>query len=177
MILAAADVPAADVPATDVAATALALAAYAAFAVQSVVLAIIDARTHRLPDRWVLPGYAVTGVLLTASALAAGTPLRLIPTAGGALALFAFYLLLRMLPAGAMGGGDVKLAGVAGAYLGFLGWESVLLGALAGFVLGGAYAVVLLATRRASRRTAVAFGPFLLAGAWFAILAAVLVRP
>lgn len=150
-----------------------AVAAYGYFAALSVVLAVIDARTHRLPDRHVLPGYAVAGVLLTASALLLGEPARLLPTLGGAAALFAFYLMLRLLRPGGMGGGDVKLAGVAGAYLGFLGWESVLVGALAAFLLGGAYALVLLLTRRAGRTTSIAFGPFLLAGAWFAIVLAV----
>lgn len=152
-----------------------ALLAYAAFAVQSAVLAVIDARTHRLPDRWVLPGYAIAGVLLPVAAIAAGAPLRIVGVAGGAAALFVFYLLLRMLRAGAMGGGDVKLAGVAGAHLGFLGWDTVLFGAVAGFVLGGLFGVMLLALRRATRRTAIPFGPFLLTGAWLAILQGVVV--
>lgn len=155
-------------------AVACALVAYAAFAVQSVILSVIDALTHRLPDRYVLPGYPIAAVLLTVAALASGTAARLVPTAGGALSLFAFYLLLRMLRPAAMGGGDVKLAGVVGAYLGFFGWESVFVGAVAGFLLAGAYALVLLTARRASAKTAVAFGPFLLGGAWFAILYAAL---
>jgi len=154
------------------AAVACALLAYALFAVQSVVLAVIDARTHRLPDRYVLPGYPIAAVLLTVSAIAQGAPERLLPAVGGTLALFAFYLVLRMLRPAAMGGGDVKLAGVIGAYLGFLGWESVLVGALAGFLLAGFYAVALLLTRRARARTAIPFGPWMLGGAWFAILAA-----
>jgi leader peptidase (prepilin peptidase)/N-methyltransferase len=155
-------------------AVACALAAYGLFAVQSVVLAVIDARTHRLPDRYVLPGYAIAAVLLTVAALASATPARLVPALGGALVLFAFYLLLRMLRPAAMGGGDVKLAGVVGAYLGFLGWEVVLVGAVAGFLLAGAYGLILIAARRASASTAIAFGPFMLAGAWFAILTAAL---
>ncbi len=155
-------------------AVAAAVAAYGFFAVQSVLLALIDARTRTLPDRWVLPGYPVAAVLLGAAALLQGEPARLLPTAGGALALFAFYFLLRMLRPGAMGGGDVKLAGVIGAYLGFLGWEAVLFGALAGFLLGGVYAVLLLAMRRASRTAHIAFGPFMLAGAWLAIVVAAL---
>src|SRR3546814_17209559 len=57
-------------------AVACALGAYGAFAVQSVVLAVIDARMHRLPDRYVLPGYPIAAVLLTFSALASGTAER-----------------------------------------------------------------------------------------------------
>lgn len=149
---------------------ALAVTAYLAFAVQSVMLAVIDLRTHRLPDRYVLPGYLVAAVLLTAAALLTGTPARLLPTVGGAVGLFAFYLLLRLLQPGAMGGGDVKLAGVIGAFLGFLGVESVVFGALAGFVLGGAVGLVLLVTRRARPGSALAFGPWMLAGAWAVIV-------
>lgn len=150
--------------------------AYGLFAVQSVVLTVIDVRTHRLPDRWVLPGYAVAGVLLSVAALAAREPARLLTVVGGALGLFAFYLLLRMLRPGAMGGGDVKLAGVVGAYLGYFGVETILAGALAGFVLGGIGGVVLLLSRRARVGTAIAFGPWMLAGAWFAIALAVAAR-
>ncbi|MFJ6652718.1 prepilin peptidase [Microbacterium sp. NPDC091313] len=153
-------------------AVAVAALAYAAFALQSTVLAVVDVRTHRLPDRWVLPGYVVAGVLLPASALAAATPLRILGVVGGAAALFAFFLLLRMLRAGAMGGGDVKLAGVAGAHLGFFGWDTVLFGAVGAFVLGGLYGVALLTLGRAERTTAIPFGPFLLGGAWLAIAAA-----
>lgn len=152
------------------AAGASALVAYAVFAALSVVLAVVDARTHRLPNRYVVPGLGVALVLLAAAALLAGDPARLVPTVGGGVALFVFYLLLRMLRPGAMGGGDVKLAGLIGLHLGYLGWDSVLVGAAAGFLLGGLYGVVLLATRRATARTAVPFGPFMLMGAWLAIV-------
>lgn len=144
--------------------------AFAFFAVLSVVLSVVDARTHRLPDRLVLPAYPVAAVLLVTCALCTGTPDRLVWTLVGALGLFAFYLALRMLRPGAMGGGDVKLAGVTGAYLGFLGADLILIGAALGFVLGGVYGLVLIAARRASASTAIAFGPFLLAGAWATIV-------
>jgi leader peptidase (prepilin peptidase) / N-methyltransferase len=151
-----------------------ALIAYAGFAVLSVVLAVVDVRTHRLPDRLVLPAYPAAAVLLSAAALLAGEPGRLLATLGGAIVLFAFYLALGMLRPGAMGGGDVKLAGVTGAFLGFLGWETVFAGALAGFVLGGIFGLALLVLRRARRDTRIAFGPFLLAGAWWAVIVAAL---
>lgn len=154
------------------AATVVEIVAYGGFAVLSVVLAVIDARTHRLPDKLVLPAYPVAAVVLLTAALLRGDPAQLIPVLGGALGLFAFYLALRMLQPGAMGGGDVKLAGLVGAFLGYHGWEAVLGGALAGFICGGLYAAVLLATRRARASSGVAFGPWMLLGAWAAILGA-----
>ena len=149
------------------------VAAFGLFAVWSVVLAVIDLRTHRLPDRLVLPAYPVVAVLWIVAALLRGDPGRLVSVLGGAVALFAFYLLLRMLRPGAMGGGDVKLAGVIGAFLGYLGWDAVLGGALAGFVFGGLFAVALILALRARAGSGVAFGPWMLLGAWAAIVAAV----
>src|SRR3954452_17944690 len=69
-----------------------------------------------------------------------------------------------------MGFGDVKLAGVLGLFLAWLGWPALIVGTFAPFLLGGAFAVLLL-LRGAGRRTAVPFGPWLLGGAWIATLA------
>ncbi|WP_225228330.1 hypothetical protein [Oerskovia rustica] len=44
------------------------------------------------------------------------------------------------------------------------------MGASAAFFLGGIWAVVLLSTRRAGRRSAIPFGPFMLAGALLGLI-------
>lgn len=158
---------------SDIVAAVLEVVAYAAFGVLSVLLTVVDVREHRLPDRLVLPAYPVGAVLLGSAALVRGEPARLVPLLGGAAALFAFYLALRLVSPGAMGGGDVKLAGVVGLFLGYLGWEAVLAGAFAGFLAGGAFAVLVLVVRRAAaRRRAIAFGPWMLLGAWAVVIAA-----
>ncbi|MDQ3465383.1 MAG: prepilin peptidase, partial [Actinomycetota bacterium] len=69
------------------------------------------------------------------------------------------------------GFGDVKLGGLLGLYLGWLGWDFVILGVVAGFLIGTVIALVLMALRRASLRTPVPFGPALLAGALAAVVA------
>lgn len=140
------------------------------FAVISVVLTAIDVRSHRLPNSIVLPAYPVTlGLLALACALGAdgGDLLRAVV---GMIGLGLFYLLLRLLSRQGMGGGDVKLAGVVGLYLGWFGWGPLVVGAVAAFLMGGVVAAVLLITRRADRRTAVPFGPYMLAGAWIGII-------
>lgn len=149
--------------------TALTVAAFAAFAVIGAVLAIIDIRTHRLPNRLVALGGATGLVLLVAAALTGSRMDALIRALLAALVLSAAYLLLRTVSAGGVGGGDVKLAAVIGLHLGWLGWGSVLVGTLAGFLLGGVFAVGMLLARRADGRTAIAFGPWMLAGAWVAV--------
>jgi leader peptidase (prepilin peptidase)/N-methyltransferase len=144
------------------------LAAYLAFAAAAVALALIDLDVRRLPNAIVTPAYAVLGVLLTLGA-DGGSLAR---AAWGAGLLLGFYLVVALVAPGAMGFGDVKLAGVLGLYLGWLGWSSVLVGAFAGFLLGGIVGVALLAARRAGRKTAIPFGPYMLAGAMLALFAA-----
>ncbi|MFF2030233.1 prepilin peptidase [Arthrobacter sp. NPDC058192] len=154
----------------------LALAACAYFSVMAVRLAVIDVRHHLLPDRIVFPSYAIAGLLLlggqaiggSADAGLFGVPgLRVL--AGGA-ALWLFYFLLHTVYPPGMGFGDVKLAGVLGMYLGFLGWGHVLAGTIAAFILGGLWSVGLLAARRGTLQSAIPFGPFMLAGTAAAML-------
>lgn len=157
----------------------LAVAACAYYFVMAVRLTVIDVRHHLLPDRIVFPSYAIAGVLLlgaavsqllpggqdvagTADAGVFGVPgLRVL--AGGA-ALWLFYFLLHAVYPPGMGFGDVKLAGVLGMYLGFLGWGHVMAGTFAAFVLGGVWSLGLLAARRGNLQSAIPFGPFMLAG-------------
>jgi leader peptidase (prepilin peptidase)/N-methyltransferase len=70
-----------------------------------------------------------------------------------------------------MGFGDVKLAGLLGAVLAYLSWRVLVVGAFGGFVLGAVAGVVVLATGRGGRKTALPFGPFMIAGALIAIFA------
>ena len=148
---------------------ALALCAFLYLAAVSVALALIDVDTHRLPDRIVLPSYAVAAVLLAGAAILIGQWQQLTMAAIGGATLFAFYFLLAFLRPGGMGLGDVKLAGLLGLFLGWLGWGPLLVGAFAAFFFGGIYGLVLLATRRVNRKSGIPFGPWMLAGAWFGI--------
>ena len=149
----------------------LTLAAFLYLTAITIALALIDLDTHRLPNAIVLPSYAVGLVLLGAAALVAGDPMALLRAVIGAAALYVFYLILALVYPGGMGFGDVKLAGVLGLYLGYLGWAPLVIGAFAAFLLGGLFALVLVVTRRAGRGSGIPFGPWMLAGAWLGILA------
>ena len=79
---------------------------------------------------------------------------------GGALG-FGVFFLLALIGRGAMGMGDVKLAGVIGLMTGY----PLVVAALAlGIVLGGVAAIVLLVTRRAGRKGTMAYAPYLALG-------------
>ncbi|HLL66660.1 MAG TPA: prepilin peptidase [Micromonosporaceae bacterium] len=147
------------------------LPAYLYLAAIAVALTMIDFDVRRLPDAIVFPSYIVGALLLIPATVAhadwwsAGRGLLAM------VALFSFYLAITLVYPGGMGFGDVKLAGLLGLYLGWLGWSSVLIGTFAGFLLGGLMGVALLAARRASRKSALPFGPSMLAGAMLAVFA------
>jgi leader peptidase (prepilin peptidase) / N-methyltransferase len=136
----------------------------------TVALALIDVDTHRLPDKIVLPAYAVLAVLLTATSAASGDWWALVRAGIGMLVLLAVYFALAVAVPGGMGMGDVKLAGVLGLVLAYLGWGPLAVGAFGGFALGAIFAIGLLAARRAKRGSGIPFGPWMLAGAWLGIV-------
>jgi leader peptidase (prepilin peptidase)/N-methyltransferase len=136
-----------------------------------VALALIDLDTKRLPNVLTLPSYAVGFVLLAAAALLDGEPGRIVRVLAGMAICYGFYFLLAFAYPAGMGFGDVKLAGVLGLYLGYLGWTEVAAGLFLGFLLGGAFGALALLLRRASRKTQVPYGPFMVLGAFVAIWA------
>jgi leader peptidase (prepilin peptidase)/N-methyltransferase len=144
------------------------LPAYLWLAAVGVTLAVIDAETLRLPDRLTLPSYPVGLVLLAIPAdwSALGRALLAAVVAGGAALVLAL-----LAPRGGLGLGDVKLLGVLGLFLGWLGWGVLVVGVALGFALGAVVAVGMLASRRAGLRDHLAFGPWLIAGALVAVVA------
>lgn len=146
----------------------LALApAWIALAWCAAPIARTDLARHRIPD------------VLNLAAAGSGALLLLIPWDGtaygrawlAALAVSAGMLALALLGPSGLGMGDVKLAPTLGLYLGYLGWSAVLIGVVAGFILGALAALGVLARDALARRplsgalrTALPFGPFLLAG-------------
>lgn len=146
------------------------LVAYAFLAAISIALALIDIDVHRLPNTIVLSALIVAAALFTLEAILTGNYAALLRAGIGMVALFAFYFLLALVYPGGMGFGDVKLAAVLGIYLGWLGWGELIVGAFAAFLLGGLFAVGLMIFKRAGRKSAIPFGPWMLGGAWIAIL-------
>jgi leader peptidase (prepilin peptidase) / N-methyltransferase len=148
-----------------------ALPAYLYLGAVGVALAMIDLDVKRLPNAIVLPSYVVAVALLGGAALAQGEWSGLLRALLGMAALFGFYFLLALVYPSGMGFGDVKLAGVLGLYLGYLGWAEVITGGFLGFLLGGVVGGALMALGKAGRKSKIPFGPFMLAGALVAILA------
>ncbi len=180
---------------TSVPAFWLLLAACVYFAIMAARLTVIDVRHHLLPNRIVFPSYAIAGVLLLGAAIAVtlaggaatdlaggaagktpdgGASFLGVPALGivaGGAVLWVFYFILRLAYPPGMGFGDVKLAGVLGLYLGYLGWAHVFAGTFAAFLFGGLWSLGVLAARRGTLKSSIPFGPFMLAGAAAAMFA------
>ncbi len=139
-----------------------------------VALALIDLDVHRLPDAIVLPSYGVASALLLLASWNPGgaSQWAALGRAGvGGAAMFAAYVVMVLAYPAGMGFGDVKLAGVLGLYLGWFGWGALVVGFFAAFLLGGGYALVLLAARRIGRKSGIPFGPWMIVGAWIGVAA------
>lgn len=146
-----------------------ALVAYLWFVAAAIALALIDLELTRLPDAIVLSSLAVVGGLLALAALCFGDWARLLGVLGGAAAMFILYLAIALVYPKGIGGGDVKLAPLIGAALGYVGWGALAVGGFAGFLLGALAGLLLIALRRATRKTGIPFGPFMLVGGWIGI--------
>lgn len=145
--------------------------AFGVLGAAGVALAAIDLGVQRLPHRLTLPTYPVVIGLLAVAAAAEDDFAAFGRALLGGLVLAGGYYVLAVIRAGQLGGGDIVLAGLLGLALGWLGWPTLALGSALAFVLFAVAAVVLLAARRITLRSHVAFGPFMLAGAFVAIVA------
>ena len=88
----------------------------------------------------------------------------------GAVVLWVMLKFLQIVSRGDLGGGDVALGPLLGVFVGWLSFERIFVVVLAGFILGGLFAIGLVTLGRATRRTYIAFGPFLIVGAFVGVL-------
>lgn len=155
-------------PIVEAATGALFAAAYAAFgptadfAVAALFLALlvaitaIDLERHIIPDALSIPGTVAALLANLATARVAWTDSLLGVLIGGGL----FFVIILARPDG-MGGGDMKLGALLGA---FLGWKIAVLAIFVAVTLGGAVAAILMAVGLRRRKDAIPFGPFLALG-------------
>lgn len=135
-----------------------------------IVITFIDLDFQIIPDAITLPGIVIG--LLSASFLLPD-PFSLQPSAfslsfvgfknsiaglflGGGL----FYL-IAILSRGGMGGGDIKLMAMVGA---FMGWKAIFLTTFIGSLVGSAVGIFLMVFKGKGRKTKIPFGPFLAFG-------------
>ena len=142
-----------------------ALPSYLVVVAGLVALSAIDLDHRRLPTPVIVVTAAVGAPLLVlASGMTGRWDALLLAAISAAACFVVFFLVFFAVPRG-MGFGDVRLAALIGGWLGWLGASVVPVGILAGFVLAGVPAIALLVVGKVTRKTRIAFGPFLAAGA------------
>jgi leader peptidase (prepilin peptidase)/N-methyltransferase len=148
-----------------------ALPAFLLFMAGLLALAFTDLEHFLLPVRIVYPMLAGVAALLLLAAALGGSWRHLVSATICGLVAFAIFFSLNFVNPKWMAFGDVRLAGVIGLGLGWLGWKAALLGFFMAFLLGSVVGVVLIAAKRIQRKAPIPFGVFLAAGAFIAIYA------
>jgi leader peptidase (prepilin peptidase) / N-methyltransferase len=143
--------------------------ALAWFGAAALVLADVDLRRHRLPDRVTYPALIGCGVALLADAVVTSEAGAVLRAGVAAVVAAGAGVAARVVSPAALGRGDVKLLGLLGVVLGWAGWGVLLGGVLLGLLVGALGSVLLIAAGRAGWRTRVPFGPPLLVGAYLAL--------
>lgn len=143
--------------------------AHVIFVATCIVLALVDIDTHVLPRRTTY-GALLVGLPLLAIADVVDGEGSVVRAVLGALILWMVLNVLSVLSRGDLGGGDVTLGLLLGAYMGFRSVWDVAIGLGVGFAVGGVFALGLLISGKANRRTRFAFGPFLIVGAVVVVL-------
>ncbi|MCK4259803.1 MAG: prepilin peptidase [Halanaerobiales bacterium] len=122
----------------------------------------IDARHRIIPDSINLPGIVI-GLIAAIFTI----HISFLNSILGILVGGGIFFLIALITRGGIGGGDIKLMGFIGA---FLGVKATLLGIFFGSLIGSIYGVYLIFIRKAGLKTTVPYGPFLATGAFIAAL-------
>lgn len=142
------------------------MAVYALLYSLLIVVTGTDLSHKIIPNAVTLPGMVV-GLLSSATVLPTGAGNGLLGMLiGGGLLWFLAWLSPYLFGKEGMGGGDIKLMAMIGA---FLGWKPALLTILVGSLLGSVIGLALIGTRVISRQEYIPFGPFLVCGALIAL--------
>jgi len=132
---------------------------YGVLAFALLVVFFTDLEHQIIPNAVTYPGI-VAGVALSAASGELTSSLIAAAAAG------AVFLVLGIVSRGGMGGGDIKLAAMIGA---FLGTPAVIVALFLAVALGAAAGLVLLALRLRSRKDMIPFGPAMATGAMIAV--------
>jgi len=132
-----------------------------------IIIAFIDLQEQMIPDIISLPGIVVGLILSFIVPYISFINSALGALVGGGIILIIAWVGSIIFKKEAMGGGDVKLAAMIGA---FLGWRYTIISLFLGFFLGALTGIVLIITKIKKREDAIPFGPFIVLGSIITLL-------
>jgi len=132
-----------------------------------IIIAFIDLNDQIVPDVISLPGivigFIVSFFVTYISVINSGLGILV----GGGIILIIGIAGTIIFKKEAMGGGDVKLASMIGA---FLGWRYIIISLFLGFFLGALAGIILILSKIKKREDMVPFGPFIILGSFITLL-------
>jgi leader peptidase (prepilin peptidase)/N-methyltransferase len=132
-----------------------------------IIISFIDLNEQIVPDVISLPGIAIGFILSFFVPYISFINSALGVVAGGGTILIIGLVGSVIFKKEAMGGGDVKLAAMIGA---FLGWRYIIISLFLGFFLGALAGIFLILSKIKSREDAIPFGPFIVLGSFITLL-------
>ena len=146
------------------------LPSYLVFAATMVTLTVTDLETKLIPNRILGPATLLATLLLVTGAALTGEFRSLGHAAIGGFGYFGVLFVLALIARGALGFGDVKMSFIIGVFAGYVGLGSVIVAGIGAFVVAGIVSVVLIITRRSTRKDMIPFGPFMTGTALAAVV-------
>ena len=146
------------------------LVGYLVFVFLTVVLFLTDIDHKRIPNRITYPGTPLAAMFLLGGALLDGNGAGFLRALLTALAYAGFFLLVYLAARGGFGFGDVKLAVLLGLFLGYLGWDHLLVAGFVTAAVGGLMALIAVVVGHAGAKTEIPYGPAMIVGAWVTIV-------
>ncbi len=132
-----------------------------------VIIAFIDLNEQIVPDVISLPGMVIGFIISFFVPYISFINSALGVAVGGGIILIIGMAGSVIFKKEAMGGGDVKLAAMIGA---FLGWRYIIISLFLGFFLGALAGIILIMSKIKSREDTVPFGPFIVLGSFITLL-------
>lgn len=146
------------------------LAAYLVFVLITTALLWTDIDHKRIPNRITYPGTPLAAALLVGGAFGDGNGAAVAGALLSALAYSGFFLLVYLAARGGFGFGDVKLAVLLGLFVGYPGWDHLLVAGFVTAAIGGVMALVAVVAGKAGAKTEIPYGPAMILGAWITII-------
>jgi len=132
-----------------------------------IIIAFIDLNEEIVPDVISLPGIVIGFILSIFVPYISFIDSALGIVVGGGIILIIGLAGSVIFKKEAMGGGDVKLAAMIGA---FLGWRYIIISLFLGFFVGALAGIILITSKIKSREDAIPFGPFIVLGSFITLL-------
>jgi leader peptidase (prepilin peptidase)/N-methyltransferase len=129
-----------------------------------IVITFIDLDFQIIPDSITLPGIGIgliCSIFVLLDPYNRSDSIGIINSVTGVLIGGGSFYLIAVLSRGGMGGGDIKMMGMVGA---FLGWKGVLMTTFVASLTGSVIGIFLMVLKGKGRKAKVPFGPFLALG-------------